>query len=285
MKNCLSIDWEDWFHVCEVEHIYPRRDWDTFPSILEEATDKILELLNDKGVRGTFFMLGYCAARHPKLVRRIANQGHEVACHSFSHQLVYESDPEAFAVDLTRGKKLLEDLSGQAVRGFRAPQWSLNHRAAWAVDQLIAAGFEYDSSRAPLPIVGRSDSPEEVHLLPSANGKGRLVELPPLVFKTPWANLPAGGGWGLRTWPIRAIVGKASRLNAKGSPATFFIHPAEFMGRRRDSRLPWKKRFVLNFGLRRTEEVLDRLFEHLTLAAAADVLDELEAATVQEVGL
>jgi len=275
MKNILSIDWEDWFHVCEAEHVYPRSQWDGLPSILDEATDRVLDLLDRKGARCTFFMLGYCAERHPELVARIAREGHEIGYHSYGHDLVYQTRPPAFAEDLRHGRRLLQELSGQTVAGFRAPQWSLNHKAEWAVDQLVKAGFAYDSSRAPLPIVGRSSFPETVHALRAGQDGGRLLELPPLVLKSPFCNLPAGGGWGLRTWPQSAIIGKAGRLNALGSPATFFFHPADFVGRRKDSRLPWRKRFVLHFGLRGIERIWETLFDCLQLTSAAEALAEL----------
>jgi polysaccharide deacetylase family protein (PEP-CTERM system associated) len=270
MKNIITIDWEDWFHVCEVDSLLPRDRWDTFPSILDEATDRILELLGRHNVRATFFVVGYAAGRHPDLIRRIAAQGHEIAYHSFDHGLLHEATPSAFAADLRRGKVLLEEICGQAVVGFRAPQWSLNDRCAWAVDALIREGFRYDSSRAPLPIIGRMGLPQCPHVLRGEGGGGRILELPPLVLCLPGLNVPAGGGWGLRTWPLGAVLRKVRKLNNMGCPATFFFHPVEFVTHRHGPRLPPVKRFVLSFGLRTAERIWEFLFDNIVLTTAAE---------------
>ncbi|NDY43510.1 DUF3473 domain-containing protein [Dissulfurirhabdus thermomarina] len=275
MKNVLSIDWEDWFHVCEVDRHLPRQRWDAFPSILDEATDVLLDLLQRRRTRATFFVVGYSAERQPELVRRIAREGHEVAYHGYDHTLVYETAPAAFAGDLAMGRALLGELTGQEIRGFRAPQWSLNQRAPWAVDEIIRAGFRYDSSRAPLPIVGNPAFPRSAHVLEVEEGRGRLVELPPLVLDLPGLPLPAGGGWGLRTWPLAAVVARARAMNRAGSPAVFHFHPVEFVRERPRARLPLVKRFVLRFGLRSTRRAWDYLLDRLEFTTAWDCVQAL----------
>lgn len=270
MKNIMTIDWEDWFHICEVDSLLPRDRWDTFPSILDEATDRMLELLDRHDARATFFVVGYAADRHPDLIRRIAAQGHEIAYHSFDHGLLHEATPTAFGADLRRGKALLEGLCGQTVSGFRAPQWSLNDQCAWAVDVLIREGFHYDSSRAPLPIIGRTGLPQCPHVLRGGSGTGQILELPPLVLSLPGLNVPAGGGWGLRTWPLGAVLRKVRKLNKMGHPATFFFHPVEFVAHRHGPRLPVVKRFVLSFGLRQAERIWEFLFDNIEFTTAAE---------------
>jgi peptidoglycan-N-acetylglucosamine deacetylase len=265
MRNIVSIDFEDWFHVCEVEHLLPRAHWDGYRSILDAATDWLLAELARRRTRATFFVVGYCAKRHPHLIRRLAAEGHEIAYHTADHGLVDCSDAAAFRQDLRRGRAQLQALSGRAVTGFRAPQWSLGRAGNWAVDVLVEEGFAYDSSRVPLPCLGRPEYPEQVHVLKHSTGAGRLVELPPLILKLPLVNVPAGGGWGLRCWPLTAILAKTRRLNRAGAPVTFFFHPAEFITHRFPVTLPLPKRFVCSFALRRTREAWDYLFDHLEL--------------------
>jgi len=284
MRNIISIDWEDWFHICEVEHLLPRDAWDSYPSILDEATDHILDLLAGHNVRATFFILGYSAARQPELVRRIAAAGHEIAHHSMQHELVYKMSPQAFTADLAEGKALLAELSGGQVQGFRAPQWSINQRCPWAIDALIQAGFTYDSSRAPLPIIGSMAYPETVHKISGVSGSSSLLELPPLVLRIPGLKVPAGGGWGLRIWPLRWIINKVRNLNRKGSPATFFLHPADFVKHRHGLRLPLVKRAVTSYGLRTVGRALEVLLDELEFTAASAVLTDFDTAGIQEAG-
>jgi polysaccharide deacetylase family protein (PEP-CTERM system associated) len=277
IKNCLTIDWEDWFHICEVDHLLPRHEWDSYPSILPEATAAILDFLAAHRTRATFFILGYAARRHPHLVERIARAGHEIAYHSDSHQLLYEQTPEAFADDLRQGRRLLAELCGCQVKGFRAPQWSLNQKTPWAVDLLLRHGFCYDSSHAPMPIIGDPAFPEVAHRLAGTTVTGELWELPPMVLKLAGLKVPAGGGWGLRTWPMALILAKARALNRQGSPATFFLHPVDFTNHRYDRALPLVKRAVLSYGLRRPRRSLELLMDHLEFTTIEECLENLQS--------
>lgn len=278
MRNVLSIDFEDWFHICEVEHLLPRAGWDAHRSILDAATDWLLAELARRRARATFFVVGYCARRHPDLIRRLAGEGHEIAYHTGEHTLVHRQDPAAFRRDLRQGKALLRELTGRGITGFRAPQWSLGLAGPWAVDALTAEGFAYDSSRAPLPVIGRPEFPETVHFLPQAGGHDRLVEVPPLVLALAGLRLPAGGGWGLRTLPLPAILAKVRRHNRAGSPATFFFHPAEFVPHPTPAGLPLAKRFVCSFGLRDTRRAWDYLFDHLHFGSMGEAVRDWLAA-------
>lgn len=281
MRNILSIDYEDWFHICEVEHVLPRSGWDAHRSILDAATDWLLAELARRRAKATFFVVGYCAERHPDLVRRLAAEGHEIAFHTGEHALVHQFDRDAFRRDLRRGKALLRELTGRDVAGFRAPQWSLGLAGDWAVDTLVEEGFAYDSSRVPLPVIGRPDFPETVHTLAHGGGRGSLVEVPPLVLGLPGVTLPAGGGWGLRTLPLSAILAKARRINRAGSPATFFFHPAEFVRHPLPSGLPLAKRLVCAFGLRDTRRAWAYLFDHLELGPMGEAVRDWLAAPAQ----
>jgi len=276
VKNGITIDWEDWFHICEVDHLLPRHEWDSYPSILPEATKNILAFLAARRIRATFFILGYCARRHPDLVESIARAGHEIAYHTDNHQLLYSHGPQDFQEDLQRGTTLLAELCDRQIHGFRAPQWSLNRKTPWAIDLLIKNNFRYDSSHAPMPIIGDPAFPEVVHGLKGSEGTGSIWEFPPLVLNLAGLKVPAGGGWGLRTWPISLIIRKVRALNRAGSPATFFLHPVDFTGHRYDRSLPLVKRAVLTYGLRRPLRSLTHLMDHLEFTSLSECLERLE---------
>lgn len=281
IRNVVSIDFEDWFHVCEVEDVLPRADWDAYDSVLDAATDWLLAALARRRTLATFFMVGYCAERQPELVRRIAQAGHEIAFHGRDHGLVPD-DAAAFRRELRQGRDLLRRVAGREVAGFRAPQWSLGRVGDWAVDVLVEEGFAFDSSRVPLPCIGRPEFPETIHRLHHSGGRGALTEVPPLVLRLPGLTLPAGGGWGLRCWPLSLVVAKARRLNRAGLPATFFFHPAEFFPHRYPARLPLAKRFVVSFGLRCARTAWEFLFDHLEFGPMGEAVAAWRAGPAED---
>ena len=141
VPNALTVDVEDYFHVSALAPSIGRDTWDARESRVERNTQRLLALFSEFGVRGTFFVLGWVAERHPQLVREIAAEGHEIACHGFSHRLVYEQPQEEFRQETLRSKKLLEDAVGRAVLGYRAASYSIVRRSLWALDILAEAGF------------------------------------------------------------------------------------------------------------------------------------------------
>jgi polysaccharide deacetylase family protein (PEP-CTERM system associated) len=262
-QNIITVDWEDWFHICEVDHILPQHEWDTYPSILPEATSRLLDFFAAHGITATFFILGYSARRFPHLVRSIAKAGHEIAFHGHDHRLVYGQKPEDFRQDMIQGKEELEGLCKTSVLGFRAPQWSLNERCPWGLEILADAGYIYDASHAPLPIIGYPSYPQGVHTLQTS--KGQLYEFPPMTLNILGLQVPAGGGWGLKTWPMPAIRNKMHKLNRAGTPATFFIHPADVVQHQSPVPLPFIKRVVTQFGFRTTLTSLDNILTETDL--------------------
>lgn len=221
----MSIDVEDWFHVENLRRVVPRDTWRTRELRVEKSMDRMLQMMAEHGVRSTCFVLGWVAERAPQLVRRIAEAGHEIASHGYDHKLIHESDPASFRLDIERSKKLLEDLSGQVVRGYRAPSFSLTD---WALPVLEEAGFEYDSSLFPTTIshsrYGR----------PAALGQGQPVMryrgltevslscLPFGARALPWA----GGGY-FRLIPYPVFKRGVKRILNSGTPYVFYIHPWE----------------------------------------------------------
>ena len=221
-QHAITVDLEDWFHVCAAADAAAL----SCESRVVPATSAVLELLQRQRVRATFFVLGSVAAQHPALIERIAEAGHELASHGWSHRLVFELQPDQFADELQRTADLVERLSGQRPTGFRAPRWSLcRRRTPWAFEILMQQGYRYDSSLTPLALIGDPDGPRGPHLIEV--GQSRLWELPPLVTATPFGNLPTGGGWGFRFFPQRLISTTLQQYGQAGLPGVLFIHPRE----------------------------------------------------------
>jgi polysaccharide deacetylase family protein (PEP-CTERM system associated) len=226
--NAMTIDVEDYFHVSAFDGVVPRNRWERLESRVCANTERLLEILDEAGVSGTFFVLGWVARRHPDLVRRIAACGHEIASHGYAHRLVYDQSPQAFREDVRRAKRLLEDVSGAAVDGFRAPSYSITPRSLWALDVLIAEGHRYDASIFPvhhdrygIPVSAR-------HAYVVQRDGGSLVEFPGSTFRCAGMNIPVGGGGYFRLLPYawtRFGVDHINRVEQRS--AIFYIHPWE----------------------------------------------------------
>lgn len=220
--NSLTIDVEDWYHVCglDQEPVVTADQWR-----VQRNVDLILELLDHYQVRATFFVLGSVAEALPQLVVQIARQGHEIASHGYSHRLISQLTPDSFREEIRRTGELLANQSGQRPIGFRAPRWSLSAAMPWAFDILADEGYRYDSSCSPLCLVGDPTASRIPYRKPI--GSRYLWEIPPLVTPSPFGNLPTGGGWGLRFFPLRLIGATIRSLNRNGTPGVIFLHPRE----------------------------------------------------------
>jgi len=222
----MSIDVEDWFHVENMRRAVPRHTWRDQQSRVEKAMDRMLELMADCDVRATCFVLGCVADRAPDLVRHIADAGHEIASHGYSHELVYDMTPAEFRVDVEESKQLLEDISGQQVRGYRAPSFSLTD---WALPILQEAGFEYDSSLFPTTIrhdrYGKlaSSGPTEDY---PARYEG-ITEVSMSCLTIGGHALPWAGGGYFRLLPYPIFKSGVKKILGAGKPYIFYIHPWE----------------------------------------------------------
>ena len=220
--NAFSVDVEEGFHSATFAERYPVETWPTLPSRVEAQTELLLELLARHQSRGTFFVLGWVAERHPGLVRRIAAGGHEVASHGFHHGLVYELGPAAFREDLRRSKAVIEDALGAPIYGHRAANFSITRDSLWALDILAEEGFTYDSSVYPVRHhrYGIPDSP----LIP--HRRGGVLELPLATLELGALRVGVGGGAYMRFLPaplwLRALDGIA-----RERPVTLYVHPWE----------------------------------------------------------
>lgn len=229
MKNAISVDVEEYFHPSEVALACDASRWDALPSRVYEQTVHILDLFRRHQVKGTFFLLGWVAERQPRLVRQIVEDGHEVGCHSYAHQLVYDLTPEQFRLDLCRAVRVIEDASGVTPRVYRAPSYSITSRSLWALDILAEHGFTHDSSVYPIKHdrYGIADFPRQAHTLQTASGP--IHEVPIATVRLSSRRVaPVGGGGYLRLLPYRYTAAGLRRLNQhEGLPACVYFHPWE----------------------------------------------------------
>ena len=228
-RNAFSIDVEDYFQVAALGSAISRDSWPTREYRVERNTQVILDLLASRGVHGTFFVLGWVAERSPQLVRTIAAAGHEIACHGFSHQLIYRQTREEFLQETTRAKRHLEDVTGQPVLGYRAASFSITRDSLWALDVLLDLGFVYDSSIFPIRhdrygIPGASREPGRV----TAPSGRSLVEFPMSTARFFGVQIPVSGGGYFRILPYWLTRAGLRQINERaGQPFTFYLHPWE----------------------------------------------------------
>jgi polysaccharide deacetylase family protein (PEP-CTERM system associated) len=227
MRNALSVDVEDWFQVGAFEKVIARDAWETIPGRVERNTDHVLALFDGAGVKATFFTLGWVAARHPALIRRIADAGHEIASHGWDHQRVFMMDEAAFRADLDRAHKAIEDAAGLSPAGYRAPSFSIDARTPWAHEVLAERGYAYSSSVAPIrhDHYGWRDAPRFAWR-PVAGAD--LIELPVTTISVAGRRFAAGGGGFFRLLPYRFSSWAIRRVNdGEERPAIFYFHPWE----------------------------------------------------------
>ena len=226
--NAMTVDVEDYFHVSVFDGVVPRTQWETLESRVERNTDRLLQIFTDVDVKATFFVLGWVAERHRALVRRIAAQGHEVASHGFAHRLVYDMTPSMFRDDIRRSKSALEDATGVAVQGYRAPSYSVTPRSLWALDVLIEEGFRYDSSIFPIHHDRYGIPVSSRHPYRLDRPSGSLIEVPGSTVRWGFFNFPVAGGGYFRILPYAWTRWGIARLNhSEDRPAIFYLHPWE----------------------------------------------------------
>lgn len=226
--NAFSIDVEDYYMVSAYADVVRFDEWDRHESRVEASTRRVMELLDEYGIKATFFILGWVAQRYPALIRAIREAGHEVASHGYDHQLIYNMTPDEFREDIRKTKRILEDVSGGPIFGYRAPSYSIVERSFWALDVLIEEGFTYDSSIFPIRhdrygIPGAERLPHVIK-----RKAGAIREFPPSTWRVLGNNLPMAGGGYLRLLPLWFTRTGISSINTKDrSPAIIYIHPWE----------------------------------------------------------
>lgn len=282
--NGLSVDVEDWFQVGAFENVIERDEWDSIKTRVEDNVYRVLDLFAEADVSATFFTLGWVAKRHPGMIRRIADAGHELASHGYDHARVFTFDRKTFAHDIRKAREIIEDCSGVAVTGYRAPSFSIDHRTPWAFAELAEQGYAYSSSVAPVAHdhYGWPDAPRfAFRPLPWSD----MLELPVTTAMLGGKRVAAGGGgffrvlpYGFSRWAIRQVNRREQR------PAVFYFHPWEIDPEQpRVARAPMRSRFRHYTGLARMAGKLSELV-HDFRWGRMDLVAHREAVRAQELG-
>ena len=276
IKNVLTIDVEDYFHVAALAKSIKPEDWDTISPRVTNNSYQLLDLFDEKNVKATHFVLGWVAERFPELIREIESRGHEVASHGYSHQLVYTQSPALFKKETRDSKNLLEDIIGKPVQGYRAASYSITRQSLWALDILVELEFKYDSSIFPITHdrYGIKGSPEFPHILETPN-KSTLIEYPLSIFRIMGQSIPVAGGGYFRLYPYWLSRYFYRKINQQSTPFVFYLHPWEI-----DPAQPRVKASLLSEfrhynNLDHCQQRLSRLLSEFSFTTMHEKLEEL----------
>lgn len=262
IRNAMTVDVEDYFQVSAFEPYIKRADWERFSCRVDRNTNRILDLFGENKVQATFFVLGWVAERYPQLIRRIVNEGHELASHGYSHVRVTEQTRSEFADDVLRTKKLLEEVGACPVRGYRAASYSIGEKNLWALQVLQEAGHEYSSSIYPIKhdLYGMPQAPR-FQFYP--NGEDGLIEIPVTTLDVAGRRMPCGGGGYFRLVPYPVYRWALRRVNyGEGQSGMFYFHPWEIdVDQPRPKGLNLKTRFRHYLNLGKMESRLQSLLK------------------------
>lgn len=270
VTNALTIDFEDWYQGLEIPHT----DWAGYEDRIGPVGRRLLKLLDETGVRATFFVLGYIAERHPELIRAIADAGHEVGTHGYSHTLIYTQTPALFREELSRAIRVLEEITGQPVVSHRAPFFSITKDSLWALDVMADLGIRYDSSIFPVVNYryGIPDAPRWPYEIKAPGGT--VMEFPISTWQVLGKNVPIAGGAYFRIYPYAFTRQGLGAINREGRPFVFYLHPWELDPDHPRIRLPRRVAGLTHyFNLGATERRLRRLLHDFKFAPMREVLD------------
>lgn len=261
MKNILTIDLEEWFHANYHDDVFdPRKK---YAVRIVQNTKRLLDLFTKHQAKATFFALGYVAEQHPQLIREIAAAGHEIATHGYAHQLVYQQTPAVFRDDVDHAKKLIEDILGQNVKGYRAPSWSITAKSLWAWEILKDLGFVYDASVFPIEtyLYGLPSAPRFSYH-PEYKGKTLdLLEVPSSTVRILNQNIPFAGGFYFRALPYCLIAQGIKMVNNEKQPAIVYLHPREIDPGQPHLTLSAKESLIHYYGINSCERKLERILK------------------------
>jgi polysaccharide deacetylase family protein (PEP-CTERM system associated) len=259
LRNALTVDVEEYFQVAAFEHTISREHWEHADSRVEYSTCRVLDLFGARGVRGTFFVLGWIAERYPELVRRIVAEGHELSSHGYDHTRIHQFTAEQFRADVVKTKTMLEDIGGVQVRGYRAPSYSINGKNLWALDVLLETGHIYSSSIYPIrhDLYGMPEAPR----FPFRFRPDGILEIPVTTVSLAGRNFPCGGGGYFRLLPYPVFKWALQRVNdVDKRSGLFYFHPWEVdPAQPRVDGAPLKSRFRHYLNLDSMHSRLDRL--------------------------
>ena len=271
VRNAFTVDVEDYFHVEAFANVIRPEDWNNYPQRVEGNTIRILENLGNYGVKGTFFVLGWVAEKFPGLVKRIAGDGHEVACHGYSHQPLSRMTPDEFRQDIRKSKEILEGISGCSVKGYRAPTFSITPGREWAFTILAEEGFLYDSSVFPIRHDNYGWPDFQRHAVSREEG---VVEIPISTVRILGVNLPFSGGGYLRLFPLVLTRAGFRRVNGlENKPVVLYVHPWEFDPDQPRIKSSLKSRFRHYCNLDHMEEKVRYLLECFRFCPMREILE------------
>ncbi len=278
LQNVMSVDVEDYFQVSAFAAAVKRDNWDNFPLRVRNNTYRLLELFGNAGIKATFFCLGWVADRDQNLIKEIHAAGHEIASHGYSHQLIYNQTPEVFREETLRSKKLLEDIIGESVQGYRAASYSITLQSLWALDILAEAGFVYDSSIFPIrhDRYGIPDAKTTPHNLATPNGS-KIVEFPLTTRRIGKYNIPAAGGGYFRLYPYFLTRYLLKGVNKRQHEQfVFYLHPWEVDPDQPRIEASAFSKFRHYNNLAKCESRLNQLIKDFKFTTMRDVLVQLD---------
>ena len=268
MLNAFTVDLEDWYQGLEIES----SSWDNYESRVEEATSGLLALLDHYQVKATFFVLGYVAEKYPQLVKQIAESGHEIGSHGYSHKFLYSLSRVQFKEELRKSRKVLEDIIGTKVQSFRAPFFSITRDSLWALEVLAEQGFQFDSSIFPVHnyrygIPKAPQVPFQIRL----DGNGMIQEFPISAVKIGKMNLPFSGGAYFRIFPYQFTKFCLRKLNRSQVPVVFYIHPWELDPGHPRIKMPRRISLTHYANLESTKKKLEKLLSEFRFSTLKEV--------------
>ena len=276
--HVFSVDVEEYYQVEAFSGIIPRDKWKEFPSRAENSTDRLLAVLDQHQVKGTFFVLGHLAENLPGLVKRVFDAGHEIASHGYGHAMITTLTPQAFREDIRKSKRILEDIIGAPVNGYRAPTFSIVEKTSWAYAILRQEGFSYSSSVFPIlhdrygwPSFG--DSPKNM----AGEGEGEIWELPMSVGTLGPFRLPFGGGGYLRMYPLALTKTLFRGIERLGRTGIVYVHPWEFDPEQPEVKAPFLRRFRHRLGIAKMEGKLISLLDAMRFKTATQYVKEISS--------
>lgn len=279
MVNAFTIDLEDWYQG--LTSTSRRVDqWRDFEDRVVGNTERILEILESVSVKATFFVLGYVADEFPNLVRKVADAGHEIALHGYHHQMVHRLTPEEFRRDVVRGMEAIQKACGKKVIGFRAPMFSINGSTGWALQELCAMGFQYDSSAFPIRNMyyGNPNAPRHPYRPKEAPD---LIEFPVATVRLAGINWPVGGGFYVRTLPYRLIHAAILRINQQGQPAVIYMHPWELDQEQRYDKVTFRERITHYHGRASLPDKVHHLLHDFEFAPLQELFERVTQAELR----
>lgn len=276
--DVFTIDVEDWYHILEVRGTPDLAAWDSLEPRVEWNLKALLELLAASNVKATCFVLGWIADRFPGMLREAANAGHEIASHGYGHQVLDELSPAQFRNDIRKAKAAIEQATGRAVRGYRAPGFSITRRTHWAIEEVAAAGYSFDSSFFPANHGhgGIPEAPRYPHLQQTPSGV--LVEFPISVADTPFGSQCFFGGGYLRLSPLWLIQTMAKRVRQDGRGVIWYVHPREIDPDHPRIPMPLKRRFKSYVNLRSTVPKLKTILASAEFATLGELAVQISEA-------